>query len=76
MGGVTGTFGGVLLLITNGMGGFGLSCMAFPLLLNCDLRNRERTRCTVPCRPGVLPAVLEGVWGGLRRKSVRVCSLG
>lgn len=41
-----------------------------------DFWNKERTRCTVFRRPGVLDvATVDGVCGGLRRKSVRISPL-
>ena len=41
-----------------------------------DFRNKERTRCTVLRRAGVPSLTVDGVCGGLRRKSVRMSLLG
>jgi len=54
-----------------GAGGIG----GEPAVEDGALPNIERTLCRVFLREGALP-LLEGVGGGLRRKSVRMCSLG
>lgn len=60
----------------SGIGGAGRGVAGSPefgVFGDFGLWNRERTRCTPVIR---LSAVLDGVWGGFRRKSVRMSLLG
>ena len=50
----------------------GLSPPALCMLADWDFRNIERIRVMVCRRPGVEEALVEGVPGCLRRKSVRI----
>lgn len=61
--------------LRSGIGGAGLGlCLSGALVL--DLRNRERTRCTVGWRETIVLASVDGVCGGFRRKSVRMSLWG